>query len=214
MGKETRIEIDLNRIQSDSMEWHRCREIFSDTIHSGGIAIVPSETSYMLAVDACNMAAVDRLRRIKSRPVEMQISVAFAGVESVRKWVIWNSTAERLARRFLPGALTMILPLKQDLNRLVCVTGNTLGIRVPGLRFLRDLLETVNVPVTATSANPHGGPEPYSLERCVVPVDLTIDAGALKPGPVSTVIDISGIRPEILREGAISALDISESLTN
>lgn len=163
---------------------------------------MPTETSYMLGGDAGRMETMLRLRRLKGRPSNQNLSVMFSSVEKAARWTDWNDLARRLAERYLPGPITLILPLKAA-TRQYATADQTLGIRIPGHPFLLDLLEPLEFPVTATSANPHGGIEPYTADACVSPVDVVWDAGELFPDPPSTIVDLAGDSPRVIRQGSI-----------
>jgi L-threonylcarbamoyladenylate synthase len=174
-------------------------------LREGGVAVLPTETSYMLAVNATDLQAIDRIRTLKGRPLDMQFSVAFADVSKASMWTVWDSVAQKLAARFLPGPLTIILPKRLKCPPVHASEGQTLGVRIPDFPPLLDILDRVDFPVTATSANPHGGPEPYSPEMCISNVNFFLDIGTLPRNTPSTIIDVSGAIPRIIREGAISA---------
>jgi L-threonylcarbamoyladenylate synthase len=162
---------------------------FDECIRSGGVVLFPADTVYGLAVDPGNEEAIERMYRLKGRPREKRSALMYFSVEDV------PDLPER-ARRLLPGPVTVIL-------------ADGRGIRVP------DGPRLATVPVLQTSANPAGGPDPRRLED-VDPairagVDMEIDGGEL-PGTASTVVDLSGDEPRIVREGAVSAHRIRELL--
>jgi L-threonylcarbamoyladenylate synthase len=162
---------------------------FDECIRSGGIVLFPADTVYGLAVDPGNEEAVERMYRLKGRPREKRSALMYFSVEDV------PDLPER-ARRLLPGPVTVIV-------------ADGRGIRVP------DGPRLATVPVLQTSANPTGGPDPRRLDD-VDPairagVDLEIDGGEL-PGTASTVVDLSGEEPRIVREGAVSAARVRELL--
>ena len=155
---------------------------FEECIRAGGIVLFPADTVYGLAVDPGNEEAIERMYRLKGRPREKRSALMYFSVDAV------PDLPER-AQRLLPGPVTVIL-------------ADGRGIRVP------DGPRLASVPVLQTSANPSGGPDPRRLEE-VDPairagVDLEIDGGEL-PGTASTVVDLSGEEPRIVREGALPA---------
>jgi L-threonylcarbamoyladenylate synthase len=162
---------------------------FDECIRSGGVVLFPADTVYGLAVDPGNEAAIERMYRLKGRPREKRSALMYFSVEDV------PDLPER-ARRLLPGPVTVIV-------------ADGRGIRVP------DGPRLATVQVLQTSANPTGGPDPRRLDD-VDPairagVDLEIDGGEL-PGTASTVVDLSGEEPRIVREGAVSAARVRELL--
>jgi L-threonylcarbamoyladenylate synthase len=164
---------------------------FEECIRSGGVVLFPADTVYGLAVDPGNQEAIDRLYALKGRPREKKSALMYFRIDAV-------PDLPDAARKLLPGPVTVILDDRR-------------GIRVPD----QPLLAGVKVPVLQTSANPSGGADPRRLDD-VDPgiragVDLEIDGGEL-PGTPSTVVDLSGDEPRILREGAVSAARVRELL--
>ncbi|MBN1355544.1 threonylcarbamoyl-AMP synthase [bacterium] len=174
-----------------------------DVIRRGGVAVVPTETSYMLAADVTNRHAVERASALKIRPPGHSFTVAFWSRDGAARWTVWDDRAEKLARVFLPGPLTLILNIRPDAPVQFAARGRTLGIRIPGFDPLLHLLERTDIPVTATSANPHGGPEPYRIEDCVPGADIYWDMGVLAENRPSTIVDLTVRLPVIRREGSI-----------
>ncbi len=203
MGEKIRITVPLNELSTDSSEWKEfVRPPIAQALERGYIVILPTETSYMLGADATQENTMTRLWSLKNRPTGQNISVMFGSVAKARRWVFWSDRAETIAQRYLPGPLTMILPIKPG-TRQYASTSGTLGIRVPGNPFLLDVLADIDFPVSATSANRHGEEEPYSIDKCVYPVDVVWDAGMLEPRLPSTIVDLSGDQPSILRQGEL-----------
>jgi len=164
---------------------------FEECIRSGGIVLFPADTVYGLAVDPGNEEAIERVYALKGRPREKRSALMYFLIDAV-------PDLPAAGKKLLPGPVTVIL-------------ADGRGIRVPDQPLLAD----VTIPVLQTSANPSGGPDPRRLED-VDPairagVDLEIDGGEL-PGTPSTVVDLSGEEPRIVREGAVPAARIRERL--
>ncbi len=204
MEKETRVNISSERFSTDFSFRCALKERVVRLLKSGGVVVLPSETSYMLAGNACLKSTVQRIRRLKNRPPGQVFSVAVSSVEKAKRWAEWNDRAEILAKRFLPGPLTLILPVKQDAPEIFAAGSDTIGLRIPGHALLLYILDDLEFPVTATSANVHGAPEPYSVRDVVQSVDLICDAGDLPVHPPSTIVDITGIPARFIRKGPIS----------
>ena len=167
-------------------------------IRAGEPVILPTDTVYGLCAAADDEAAVARVYELKGRPEEMPIALIFPDVESLLDRI--PELPDR-AQALLPGALTFVVPH----------AGETVGVRVPALGDdARDVLAQVGA-VSATSANLHGGPDPRRLED--VPPEIRagcgaeIDGGEL-PGTPSTVVDLTGPEPRILREGVVPAVEV------
>jgi L-threonylcarbamoyladenylate synthase len=166
----------------------------------------------MMAADARNAGAVQRVLSLKNRPAQVQMSVAFRSIDMVWEWTRKNTAAEILASAFLPGPLTLILHIRTDKPKLHVIQGNKLGIRLPGFPPLLDLLEGVPFPVTATSANRHGESEPYTISQCARGADYYWDYGTLSHLQPSTIVDLTQDQPQIMREGAVLESDIFRTI--
>jgi L-threonylcarbamoyladenylate synthase len=153
---------------------------FEECIRAGGVVLFPADTVYGLAVDPENEQAIERMYAIKKRPREKKAALMYFLVDAV-------PDLPAQARKLLPGPVTVILP-------------DGRGIRVP------DGPPLASIPVLQTSANPSGGADPRRLQdvdpAIRAAVDLEIDGGEL-PGTASTVVDLSGAEPRIVREGAV-----------
>jgi L-threonylcarbamoyladenylate synthase len=181
-------------------------------LEEGGIVIHPTETCYGLGCDLTHAAAVERLFALKQRPSDLPISALFASIEDSSRYVVWNENAHALAKRYLPGPLTLILPLKPDIPRLYqaphtssAPPSATLGIRISSHPLACALAETFPRPMSTTSANLHGCPPCYNLKDIEgqftgrdLP-DLFLDGGDLPGVPPSPVVDCTGEKPKILR---------------
>ena len=175
-------------------------------LRAGDLAILPTDTVYGLA-SSPDEEPVRRLYRAKGRAEPQPTALVAAGVEQLLELV--PELDERVLRALLPGPYTLVLP--NPAGRYAWLNGRnpeTIGVRVPALRApARDVLDRVGA-VAATSANLPGGRDPRTLAQ--VPAELraaaaaAVDGGEL-PGEPSTVLDLSGPEPRILRAGAVAA---------
>ena len=182
-------------------------------LKEGGVVAHATETCYGLACDLTNPNAVAKLFAIKQRPAHQPVSALFSSMDQAKQFVIWTDRAEELARQYLPGPLTLILPLRADAPRtlLSCPEGSlTLGIRLSPHPTAIALVTQFGSPISTTSANVHGQPNPYSVEDMVkqfeeqeVMPDLILDDGILPPTPPSTIIDLTKEEQTPLRKGEI-----------
>ena len=180
-------------------------------LHAGEPVVLPTDTVYGLAVDPTREDAVRRLTELKGRPAGMPIALLAAELDALLALVPEVAEHAGLMRALLPGPFTLVLP--NPARRLPWLTGSrsdTIGIRVPDLPpAARAVVAGVGA-VAATSANVHGGPDPRTLDevdpRLRAACAAEIDAGPL-PGTPSTVIDLTGAEPAILREGAVPATE-------
>lgn len=177
-------------------------------IRAGRLAIVPTDTVYGLATSAYSEAPVRRLYRAKGREEQQPTALVAADLDLLFECVPeLRGRSGTIARALLPGPFTLIL--SNPARRFRWLTGSrpeTIGVRVPAVEGVaKQLLDAVGVMV-ATSANLPGGPDPRSLGEVPAElrdaVDALLDGGEL-PGSPSTVLDVTGPEPQVLREGAV-----------
>lgn len=185
-----------------------------EAIRAGRPAVLPTDTVYGLCADPGTEAPVREIQRLKQRSAKLPIALLAREVDVLLELVPELRPAAELLRALLPGPFTLILP--NPAQRYPWLTGSspgTIGLRVPELAGPgAEVLERVGA-VAATSANLHGGPETRRLED--VPVEIRagvaalVDGGDL-PGTPSTVLDLTGEEPRVLREGAVPAAEAVE----
>lgn len=179
-------------------------------IRGGRLAIVPTDTVYGLATTPYDEEAVRGLYLAKGRVEQQPTALVVRDIELLLECLPeLEGVTERVARVLLPGAYTLILP--NPGRRFPWLAGSrpeTLGVRIPGLAGpAREVLDRTGA-LVATSANLPGGPDPHTLddvpERLRAAAAASVDGGEL-PGTPSTVLDLTGDEPVVLREGAVSA---------
>jgi L-threonylcarbamoyladenylate synthase len=192
-------------------------ETFERCISVGGVALFPADTVYGLATEPDSREGVDRLYRLKGRAPDKPAAVMFFQVEAALAALpeLGQRTRDALVG-VLPGALTLLLPNPARRYPLACgPEPERLGLRVPLLAGALSPLASVGWPVLQSSANRAGGPDARRVadidESVRAGVDLVLDAGEL-PGTPSTVIDLTGPEPLVVREGAVPAADALASL--
>ena len=185
------------------------------TVRAGGLAIVPTDTVYGLAADGESEAAARRLYEAKGRPSIQPTALVLASVDELLVRVPdLPAPALRVARALLPGPFTLVLPNPR--HRYAWLNSDrpeALGVRVPALGGPGGEVLTALGALVATSANLPGGPDPRRIAD--VPPELVAVAGAVVdggelPGTPSTVVDVTGTEPVILREGAVRAAEALE----
>lgn len=183
-----------------------------EVLRTGGVVAHATETCYGLACDLQNADAIDRLFAIKDRPDAQPVSALFATVEQAQVFLEWNDEAMHLASEHLPGPLTIILKKTPGCDLHVCPAGSeSIGLRISSHETARALVEKFGSPLSTTSANIHGKPNPYSVQDLQDQFgdaghkpDLVIDGGTLDGSDASTVVDVSEGIVHVLREGDIA----------
>jgi L-threonylcarbamoyladenylate synthase len=183
-------------------------EAAAGVLRAGGLVAFPTETFYGLGALALDEAAVARVFQAKGRPGDKPLLVlvdSSAMVDRVAREV--PDRARRLMARYWPGPLTLILPARTDLPTTLTAGTGTIGVRLSAHPVAGALVHAVGAPVTAPSANPHGETSPRTADEVIAAlgtrIDLVLDGGATPGGPASTVLDVTGTRPVLLRPGAV-----------
>lgn len=189
----------------------------ADTLRRGGTVAFPTDTFYGLAADASNPHAVEQLYRIKGREVDRAIPLIAASLAQIEEHGgFLPPLARRLADRLWPGPLTIVIAAWPSLAEAIHGGRGTIAIRVPDHPVARGLAEALGAPVTSTSANRSGAPAPERADEVVAAfgdrVDLVIDAGACPGGLASTIVDLTGAQPRLVRAGAIAWERVLECL--
>ena len=187
----------------------------ADLLRRGDIVAFPTETVYGLGGNALEESAVRRIFEAKGRPSHNPLIVHVASIEAARALTKgWSESAERLARKFWPGPLTLVLPKAVEVPDLVTAGLPTVGIRVPRHPVTFALLTAVELPVAAPSANRSGEVSPTTAQHVARSlgdrVPLILDAGPTDIGIESTVVDVSGDTAILLRPGVISSEQLAE----
>ena len=180
-------------------------------IGAGALVAFPTETVYGLGADATNDAAVAAVFAAKDRPDFNPLIVHFAEAEAVSRTVVLDKRAGVLAHAFWPGALTLVLPRRprSPISLLVSSGLDTLAVRVPDHPVSRALLEAAGRPIAAPSANRSGTVSPTTAGHVASSlggrVALILDGGPCRVGIESTVVDLTGAEPVLLRPGGTAA---------
>jgi L-threonylcarbamoyladenylate synthase len=179
-------------------------------IRSGRLVAFPTETVYGLGANASDDAACAAVFAAKGRPRFNPLIVHVLDVRAASAHVVVDPRAQRLAEKFWPGPLTLVLPRRADckLSLLVSAGLDTAAVRSPAHPIARELLRDADVPIAAPSANRSGEVSPTTAEHVAESlgdaVDLVLDGGPCAVGIESTVLDLSGMNPTLLRPGAIT----------
>lgn len=186
-------------------------------IREGQLVAFPTETVYGLGANALDSMAVERIFEVKGRPATSPLIVHVASIAMARELVReWPGSAGRLAERFWPGPLTLVLPKSDRVPARVTAGLNTVGIRMPDHPIALDLIREAGVPIAAPSANLFSKLSPTTAahvrEGLGDRVAMVLDGGPAHVGIESTVLSLAGPEPELLRPGMISRMQIEEMI--
>jgi L-threonylcarbamoyladenylate synthase len=182
----------------------------AEVINGGGVIIYPTETLYGLGVNPFDPQAMKRLYAIKGRAETKPIPFLIKDQEMLETFVEdIPSIGRQLMKRYWPGALTLIFRAKEGLPVPLRGGSGTIGLRISSHPIARLIVETVDAPLTSTSANPSGEGELPDIQSIAQAfgdqVDLIVDGGTV-PGVGSTVVDLTVTPPRVVREGMIKGV--------
>ena len=187
-------------------------------LRAGELVAFPTETVYGLGADATNARAVAKIYEAKNRPSFNPLIVHFPDVEHVSQMAHMSPVANQLAAHFWPGAISFVLSRKPEcpISKLVSAGLPTFAARVPAQAGAQNLFRVAGIPIAAPSANRSGRVSPtlasHVADDLRDKVDLILDDGPCTVGLESTVIDLSGKIPTILRPGGVTQEDIEDVL--
>ena len=182
-------------------------------LKQGGIVAFPTDTVYGLGACVSIHQAVERVYTVKERPRNMALPLLLADTSQITEVANYvPPIAWLLIDNFLPGALTIVLPKSNSVPDIVTGGGATVAVRIPAHPVPVALAKGLGTPIVGTSANLSGRPSPLTADEVCSQfgnkLDLVIDGGRCPGGKESTVVDVTGETPVILREGAISREEI------
>lgn len=185
-----------------------------EIIKNGGIVAFPTETVYGLGANAYDEAAIKKIYEAKGRPSDNPLIVHLAGTEDVAEVAREiPENAKKLLEKFAPGPFTLILKKQPKIPDTVTAGLDTVGVRIPKNETARAFIKAAGVPIAAPSANISGKPSPTKAEHVIADLDGRVDAiicgGSADIGVESTIIDVTGEIPVILRPGGITKEDIA-----
>jgi L-threonylcarbamoyladenylate synthase len=184
-------------------------------VKRGGLAVYPTETVYGLGCDPFNVEAVKRILDVKGER-NKPLPVLGASIVDVEKVAVISQNGRRLAAKFWPGQLTMVLPKKPNFPDVVTFGLDSVGLRIPNNDVALRLLGLCGGLLIGSSANRTGEEPPRRVQEIAMElkgmVDVVLDGGAAAQGMPSTVADLTSEKPRILREGPISLKEILDAL--
>lgn len=188
-----------------------------EILRAGGLVAFPTETVYGLGADASNADAVKKIYAAKGRPRDHPLIVHLASAAQAGDWASeMPEAAQRLAQRYWPGPLTLVLSRAPHVSDLVTGGQETVALRVPSHGIAQALLHAFGRGVAAPSANRYGRVSATTADHVraelAAEVDWVLDGGACEVGIESTIVDLSGAQPALLRPGAITAAQLEATL--
>jgi len=200
------IRVMLDKIPSDVQQQV---EVAISILKQGGIVAFPTDTVYGLGAGANIPQGVERVYQVKERPQNMALPLLLAHTSQISEVAeLVPQVAWLLADKFLPGALTIVLYKAKSVSDIITAGGRTVAVRVPAHPVPVALAQGLGAPVVGTSANLSGRPSALTAGEVYFQfgdnIDLVIDGGRCPGGIESTIVDVTGEMPVILREGAIS----------
>jgi len=184
-------------------------------LQKNGVIAFPTDTVYGLAASAFDAQAIELLFIAKGRDFNKSIAVLIGDIAQLPQLTeSFTPSARKLAERFWPGALTLVVPRHPNLPNILSPTP-TIGVRMPDHAFARAILNAAG-PLATTSANISGGPNPKTaqdvLQQLDGRIDLILDGGVCPGGIPSTVVDCTRAEPKVLRQGAITEQQLRDAL--
>ncbi len=183
-------------------------------LKSGGLVAFPTDTVYGLGASSGIPRAVEQIYKVKQRSRSLALPLLLAEPSQIGEVASYVSpVAWLLVRKFLPGALTIVLPSSKSVSRIITGGGDTVAVRIPAHPIAIALIQGVGMPIVGTSANLSGWPSALTANEADSQfgdkIDLVIDGGRCS-GRESTIVDVTGEVPRVLREGAISKAELGE----
>lgn len=187
-------------------------------LKSGGLVVIPTETVYGLGANALDARAVENIFKAKGRPSDNPLIVHISDISELNNLVknITN-TAKIAMDKFWPGPLTLVMEKSDIIPNIITAGLDTVAIRMPDNMVARQIIKLAELPIAAPSANSSGKPSPTNVEHVIEDlfskVDMIIDDGKTIVGVESTVLDVTGNIPMILRPGDVTREDLLEVFT-
>lgn len=180
-------------------------------LKKGKILIVPTETSYGLAIIASDKNTAKKIAKIKKQPENKHVSIIVPDLKTAKKYGHLNALAKKLVQKFMPGPLTLVVPAKK---KAIHLGKKTIAFRISSNKITQAICKKLEDAITATSANLHGQPDTYSAKKAMRifngKVSLIVNAGNLPKRLPSTIFDVQ--EKKILRKGKITEKQIKKFL--
>lgn len=194
----------ITKAQFEAGEACRAAEI----IKRGGLVVFPTETVYGLGGNATDPSAAAKIYAAKGRPSDNPLIIHVSRPDDAEPYAVTCDAYYRLAKKFMPGPLTVILPRKNTIPKETTGGLETVAVRCPSDSVARELIAAAGVPIAAPSANLSGKPSPTNVSDVITDmngrVDMIIDGGDSEIGLESTIVKLDGNKGTLLRPGAVT----------
>jgi len=205
-----RLNIDPNEPETDVLQYA------ARVLREGGVVAYPTETFYGLGANALEASPCDKILILKGHRENKPLTLIVSGIEQIDVFVESHPPwLELVASEFWPGPLSLVLPVRSNLSGPMGQYSSVV-VRVSSHSVARELARTAGFPLTATSANPSNEPPARTADEVVGPfgsrLDLVLDGGRTPGGPSSTIVDLNGPTPRLIRRGPIALEDIEKAL--
>ena len=206
----------MNTLRFDS-QTPDLAKVCGEILRRGGLVGIPTETVYGLGANGLDPEAVLKIFWTKGRPQDNPLILHVAHPQQVEEFCREiPPVAYELMGRFWPGPLTLVLPVKENVPKRTTAGLDTVAVRCPDHDLTRAIIAAAGVPVAAPSANVSGKPSPTTAEHVLHDmdgrIDAVVDGGACRVGVESTIVDLTGKRPRLLRPGGITPEQLIEVL--
>lgn len=190
-----------------------------EKLKMGGSVVYPTDTVYGMGVNPFDDFAVRRLFRVKKRPSEKPMPLIVRSIAMAKKLAYVDEYKEKILKAVWPGAVSVVLKKRDVVPSWISAGTDTVSLRIPDNDFCISLIKVFDSPITSTSANMSGEPSFIDPEKIFARFvketfrpDLIIDAGVLKSDQLSTILDLSGEKPRILRVGPVTPQKLASIL--
>jgi len=193
------------------------REMLSAILMNGGVVVYPTDTIYGIGGIIYDRRVVDKIYKIKERLRDKGLPILFGSIEKIEEIAILNPLAKKLAQRFWPGMLTLVVPLKRRELRFLTGLEDKIAVRIPSDEIVLEVIKLAGGAIIGTSAN-LSGKLPCTNIKCVISqlderMDAIVDGGKRGTGLPSTIVEIQDDKKiKIIREGSIEVEKIKEAI--
>jgi len=188
----------------------------SKVVRKGGLVVYPTDTVYGLGCDPFNVRAVERVFKVKGERKEKPLPILASSIKFIEKIAYMNERARKIAERYWPGPLTLVVPKKAVFPSVVTCGLASVGVRIPNHTVAIQLISLCNGLLVGTSANKAGERSPKTAREAYKQlgeqVDIVLDGGPASLGQESSIVDLTSRKPRMLREGPIQLVEVLKAL--